>query len=223
MAVKRIVAPERFIQALADTKVTDGSTSVRPGATTLEYDGDMYITYDGVNWVPKLDSIRGRMKTVTASLPLASLNAYAANDILTNSTAAGTTFAFPAILRADGAYGYITGAKISFDTTAVTPRTSMFLFNAVPTGGTIRDNVLNLHITATDLAKYQGKIDWVATETLNSGASEALASPSTYGNLPISVKGASGADDLYGVLVTRDIVTLGTGGTATVSLTVEQY
>lgn len=58
MTVKRVVAPERFIGASSptDTKPTDGATSVRPGATYFEYDTkDLYITYDGTNWVVKKD------------------------------------------------------------------------------------------------------------------------------------------------------------------------
>ncbi len=224
MAIKRIVAPERFIGLSTDSKVSDGSTSIRPGATVLEYDtGDMYVTYNGADWVLKSDEVRGKLKQVTASIPLASLGTYSAYDVMSNSTDSGTTFAFPAIGRSNGAGGYITEAAVSLDTTGVTPRLTMFLFNALPIGGTIRDNVLNLHVQETDLDKSQRKIDWVATETLNSGASEAVATPSTYGNLPLPFICASNADDLYGVLVTRDAVILGTGGTATVSLIVEQY
>jgi len=223
MAVKRIVAPERFIQAVADTKVTDGSTSVRPGATTLEYDGDMYITYDGANWVPKLDTVRGKLKTVSVSKPLASLGSYAAYDVMSNSTASGTSWGFTAVGRANGAYGYVTKARIVSDTTGKVFRPTMFLFNAIPVGAALNDNALNLSVAGTDSAKYIGKIDWVATETLNSGASEAVATPSTYGNLPLVFECNSGADDLFGVLVTRDAIALGTGGTVTVALTVEQY
>src|SRR3990167_808600 len=54
MAVKKLVSPERFVGLSTDTKPTDGATSVRPGATFLEYDtGALYVNYDGTNWVVK--------------------------------------------------------------------------------------------------------------------------------------------------------------------------
>ncbi len=54
MTVKRVVTPERFVGASTDEKPTDGATSVRPGATFLEYDtGNLYTTYNGTTWVIK--------------------------------------------------------------------------------------------------------------------------------------------------------------------------
>ena len=64
MAVKRIVTPERFVGLSTDSKPTDGATSVRPGATFLEYDTNvLYITHDGTNWVVKSASIDKTIET----------------------------------------------------------------------------------------------------------------------------------------------------------------
>jgi len=227
MAVRRIVAPQRFIQATADSKPNEGSgVMVAPGATTLEYDtGDMYISYDGTNWVPKRDT--GKLKTVIGTTTNSGLaGTYAAYDVVCDSTASGTMLAFPAVARIDGQGGYITGAKITVGSGgALTNRFTMFLYNALATGGTIRDNVLNLHPNAADITanKYQGKIDWMALEQLNSGISQAVATPSTVGNLPLSYQCATAADDLYGILVTRDAAVIGTNLPIRVDLTVEQW
>jgi hypothetical protein len=226
MTVRRIVTPTRFIQLSTDTKPAEGSgIQVPPGATTLEYDtGRMYITYDhGANWVPKDDTIKGNLKTISVSQLAGGLVAYTANDVI-SSGSPGTAWAFTAVTRADAAYGYITKAKIQTATTSVTPRLSMFLFNAIPTAGTTTDNIPNLCVGSGDADKYIGKIDWVALETIGTaGYSEAVATPSTYGNLPMAFSCATGADDIYGILVTRDAVTLGTAGTTTISLTIDQY
>ncbi len=67
MTVKRITAPEKFIGASTDTKPTDGATPVRPGATFYEQDtGLWFITYDGTNWVEKLDPSSGGVSATKA-------------------------------------------------------------------------------------------------------------------------------------------------------------
>ena len=224
MAEKKIVASEKFIGAAADTKSADGATSVRPGATWLEFDtGDMFITGDGGStYVPKMETIRTKTKLVTGSSSGRGLVLYTANDVICDSTATGTTIAFAAIAAGNGRSGYITKAQIILGTSNITPRLSMFLFNAVPVGGTLQDNAANLHVQGTDEAKYIGKIDWVALENIGSGNSQAIATPSTYGNVPLWFNCASAADDLYGVLVTRDTVTAGTNVTIRVDLVSEQ-
>lgn len=225
MATYRVVAPGRFIGASTDTKPTRANESqVVPGATFYEYDtGNMYITYDGTNWVIKGFDSPPTLKLVTGSSSGRGLAAYAANDIICDSTATGTTLAFAVVARENGGSGYITKANIQLGTSGITPRLTMFLFNAVPVGGTLQDNALNLHVQGTDSAKYIGKIDWTALENLNSGNAQSVITPSTYGNLPLAFNCASGADDLYGVLVTRDAVTAGTNITVRVDLEVEQY
>jgi len=202
MAERKIVAPERFVGASTDTKSTDGSTSVRPGATWFEYDtGDMYITYDGTNWVVKDDS-PSRIRTITGSLSGRGLGTYSANDVISDSTASGTAIAFAAIARANGQRGYITKAKISLGTSGITPRLDLLLFNTAPGSG-LNDNVANILVGAAEQSTYQGRIEFVGLDNAGSGYSESIATPNTVGGVPLSFDCASGADDLYGVLVAR--------------------
>ena len=222
MAVKKLTTPERFVGASTDTKPTDGATSVRPGATFLEYDtGVWFITYDGTNWVPKLDPVSGVQKVVSVTKACASATAYHAEDVLSESATVGTAWTFSAIARANGANGYITKAQVICETTAVTPRLTLFLFNAAQTGA-VNDHAANTAPVHADEATYIGKIDFPAMEDLGTGDSITVATPSTFGNLPLAFTCASGADDLIGVLVTRDVFTNTATNDIIVKLTVEQ-
>ena len=167
-------------------------------------------------------SIEGkRLVTVGVTKALASASAYAAEDVLSESADAGTDWDFLAIAKVNGGTGYITKAQAICETTAVTPRLTLFLFNVAPTSA-VNDNVANTALLHDDLANYVGKIDFPALEDLG-GDSETVATASTTGNIPLAFQCASGADDLFGILVTRDIFTNTAGNDMRVILTVEQY
>ena len=62
MAYERIVTPNRFIGKASETKPTMATHPgrVRIGDTLYEYDTNLfYITYDGTNWVLKIDATSG--------------------------------------------------------------------------------------------------------------------------------------------------------------------
>ncbi len=76
MTVRRIVTPNRFIGASGDTKPTQATNPrVRDGDTFYEQDtGLLSITYDGTNWVEKVDpslsagtNVIGKVRLVTAT------------------------------------------------------------------------------------------------------------------------------------------------------------
>ncbi len=226
---KHSISVHRYFGASTDTKPTtevskDIAVAVPVGSTFFEYDtGILYVTYDGTNWVVKdnnSSSGGGKLKTISVTKALVG-GACSAEDILSESVSAGTYWTFAAIARVNGGKGYITKAHAICETTAITPRLTLFLFNATPTCAK-NDNVANTALLHADLAKYVGKIDFPAMEDLGTGDSEAVATPSTYGNLPLEFECASDADDLIGVLVARDAVTPGAGDDMTVRLTVEQ-
>jgi len=167
-------------------------------------------------------SIEGkRLVTVGVTKALASASAYAAEDVLSESADAGTDWDFLAIAKVNGGTGYITKAQAICETTAVTPRLTLFLFNVAPTSA-VNDNVANTALLHDDLANYVGKIDFPALEDLG-GDSETVATVSTTGNIPLAFQCASSADDLFGILVTRDIFTNTATNDMRVILTVEQY
>jgi len=160
--------------------------------------------------------------TVTGSSSAAGLAAYAANDMILNSTATGTTIALADVTKGKGEFGYITKAAIVMGGSLMSARLTGFLYNAVPTGGTLMDNAANLHPVTADLGAFQGQIDWVGLSNQGSGDSHAIVTPSTSGNLPLAFKSADDANDLYMVLVTNDSVTAGTNMAIRVDVVIEQ-
>uniref|UniRef100_A0A6M3L5H3 Uncharacterized protein n=1 Tax=viral metagenome TaxID=1070528 RepID=A0A6M3L5H3_9ZZZZ len=155
---------------------------------------------------------------VLVTKALAADTNYAAEDVLSNSTSAGTPWTFSAVTERNGGSGYITKAVASWETTALTPRLSLFLYNATPASV---DNDNTAHDGATDAdviaGKFVGRIDFPSLSDLG-GNSEAIATPNIPNSgLPMSFTCASDADDLIGILVTRDAIT---GETATDNMTI---
>lgn len=153
---------------------------------------------------------------VLVTKALAANTNYAAEDILSESTSAGTAWTFAAVAERNGGSGYIVKAVVSCETTALTPRLSLFLYTSTPTSAD-NDNAAHDGVKNADIAKFVGRIDFPAMEDLG-GNSEAVATPSTPNSgLPMVFTCASTADDLIGILVTRDAIT---GETATDDMTV---
>ncbi len=158
---------------------------------------------------------------VTKAL-IATGSSYSANDVLSESLLAGTSWRFPGLARIMGGGGYITKAVVQCQAEAQTDRLTMFLFNRPPTGCNLNDNVANTAPDIADVASYQGVIDWPALSTIGTTDSVSIVTPSTTGNLPVAFTCAEGDDSLYSVLVSRDGNTLTAGESVYVTLTVEQ-
>jgi len=146
--------------------------------------------------------------------------AYAANDVvsesLTNGT--GTDWDFAGMAAAAGGYGVIDTAMVISQTPNITPRFSLILFNAPPTGE-LDDNAANTSPTDGDLAKVVPPIDFASLYPAGTTAnSSVVASSSTVGNLPLLYKCAAGSTTLYGITVTRDIFTQTAGDNLTIVL-----
>ena len=223
MAVKTVFAHEIYynIGLSTDTKPTGQSSSSK----FIEYDtGLEFITYDGTNWVRKADRASGVLKEVRVAKAIdASIGAYTANDVVNDDdcSVTATYWTFAAVARANDGYGAIVGATIFSESESVTPRLTLYLFNAAPTGE-LTDNSANTNPIKTDRAKYIGQIDFPALESVGTAASVAIASPSTVGNLPLLFKTVT-VDDIYGVLVTRDAFTQTATDDIEIVLLIEQY
>jgi len=163
-----------------------------------------------------------RLVTVSVTKALAAAAAYAIGDVLCENATTGVPWTFAAIAKVNGGTGYITKAHAISETTALTPRLTLFLFSATPTSE-MDDNKANTALLHADLANYVGKIDLPAMEDVGTGDSESMATPSTTGNLPLAFECATAADDLIGILVTRDAFTQVATKDMAVRLTVEQY
>ena len=148
---------------------------------------------------------RGLQASISVTKALAAAGNYAANDVLSESATVGTVWTFSGVLPNNGDKGYIVRAHALFETIGLTPALTLFLFNAAPTS-VVNDNVANTAPLNVDLSQYIGRIDFPAMAGLG-GDSEALAVPSTSGNLPLAFQCASGANDLIGIVVTNDAIT----------------
>jgi len=174
----------------------------------------------------RIGQVSGTIKEVRVTKALdASAGAYAANDVLSedDTNGQGTDWDFDGVGRTNGAYGLVIGAIAISESESVTPRLTLFLFNAAPTSE-LDDNAANTAPDAADLAKVVGRIDFPAMDSLGTTDSLAVATPNTpASNLPLPFKCASGDDALYGILVTRDAFTQTAGDDMTIILLVEQY
>lgn len=125
--------------------------------------------------------------------------AYAARDVIADSTSAATIRTFGTAGRISGGSGYITKALLQTSDSAQVNRVRLHLYStSSPT--VINDNAANTVLYA-DRAKYVGYIDFPALSTETSG-SEAFALWT--GALPYL---CVGNDDLFGVLETLDAFT----------------
>lgn len=157
---------------------------------------------------------------VSVTKALAAADDYAAEDVMSESATTGTVWTFE-VTRITGGGGYITKALALWETTGLTPRLTLYLFNVAPTTN-LYDNVANTAPAYADVAGYQGKIDFPMMEDLG-GMSSAVASPSTYGNLPLAFECTSSSVVLYGILTTRDAITGESAGKSmTIKLAIDQ-
>jgi hypothetical protein len=172
----------------------------------------------------KIGTVSGVAKTVSVTKALESASAYDAEDVLSESdtNAAGTAWTFSGIFRANNTGGYLTKVAAVCETTNVTPRLVVFIFNAAPTCE-LDDHAANTAPLHADLGKLVAIVELPAMKDIGTGDSYAIASPSTTGNLPLWVDSASDADDLIAVVATRDAFTNTATNDLKISLTLEQY
>lgn len=145
--------------------------------------------------------------TVSVTKALAAAGNYAGDDVLSESTSAGTAWEFSNVVRRVGGTGAVVKAVALLETTALTPGITLFLFSGTPTCA-LNDNAANTAVLHADAANYLGRVTFPAMADLGTGDSEAMVAPSlTTGNLPLTFECASADTSIYGVAVTRDAIT----------------
>lgn len=166
-----------------------------------------------------------KLKTIYTTKAIdASIGAYAANDVVNNDdcSTTATCWTFSQVAKSNGRFGYIVGATIVSESESIVPKLTLYLFKAVPTSQ-LTDNSANTAPDAADKLNYLGKIDFPALESLGTTDSTATVPSVTNGILRFPFNCAAGDDDLYGILVTRDIFTQTATDDLTIILNVEQY
>ena len=176
---------------------------------------------EGIN---RIGTTSGVLKTVSATKTCEAEGAYIAGDVIseTDTASKGTAWIFEKVARTKGASGYISGARIISETTALTARLVLYLFTDTPTCE-LDDNAANTAVIWADRGNYVGRIDFPALSEHGTGASETIASTSTYGNLPIPFTCGLNMNKLVGVLVTLDGFDQVDGKSIRIDLTTEQY
>ncbi len=162
--------------------------------------------------------VSSRVKQVTVRKPIAAALGHTAGDVVSESGTTGSAWTFENIARKNGGSGAITKAFIACETTNITPQMVLYLFTERPTSE-LNDNLANTAILKADIPASEGWVEFDAMEDLGTGVSVAMASPNTNGNLPLEFECAPQSRSLYGVLVTRDNVTI----TATNEITIKLF
>ena len=151
--------------------------------------------------------------------------AYEANDVVSESVTGGTgtDWDFAGVASANGGYFVIDTATVISQTPNITPRFTLILFNAAPTGE-LDDNAVNDSPNEADLAKVLPPIDFPGLNPVGTSAnSTVVASASTVGNLPLLLKCAAGSTTIYGIMTTLDIFTQTAGDNLTIVLAGRQF
>ncbi len=148
--------------------------------------------------------VTGKLVNSSTTVALAAATNYAAEDVLSDSATAGTAWRFKNVVEREGGSGVIVNAQIKWVTTALSPRITLYLYEAVPTSQ-LNDNAANTALLAADITNYIDKIEFMALSDLG-GVSEASVSPSTVGGLSVYFTLESGRD-IYGITVLADAVT----------------
>uniref|UniRef100_A0A6M3KK61 Uncharacterized protein n=1 Tax=viral metagenome TaxID=1070528 RepID=A0A6M3KK61_9ZZZZ len=146
--------------------------------------------------------------------------AYDAEDVVSESTSVGKPWLFKNMAKVNGGGGYITGASITAETTAIASWFSLFLFTVMPHCA-LNDDVANTAPLLIDRMFYVPRLDFNSCSDLGSGMSEASLS-SGNGGLPRAFVCHPESRDLHGVLVIRNAVDLADSTKLTIKLIVEQ-
>ena len=136
------------------------------------------------------------MVEVSVEKELAAAGNYTDEDVLSESTSAGTHWDFADIASQNGRVVWLHKSIVTIETTDLVPVLTLHLFNIAPTG-TLNDNVANVNPNASDKEEYQGRVTFAAM-TNEGGISEAQV----IHNPPIPLGCAQGDTSIYGVLTT---------------------
>jgi len=142
--------------------------------------------------------------TVQKTRP-ADTTAYSAGDVVSESTSAGTTWTFPAVVHTNGGGGRITRAAVVDDDTGHSNQLSLLLFTVTPTSA-LDDNGANTGPLDADSDNFIGSIDFDAMKDFGTGQSFATASVGN-SKLPLAFKCEEGDKAIYGILIAVDALT----------------
>jgi hypothetical protein len=149
----------------------------------------------------------------------ADTTAYAAGDVVNESTSAGTVWTFAAMGRYNAGTGRIVGARLVSDADVATEGDfELWLFSS--SVATVNDNAAWAP-TDAEMRNLVGTIAFGSTPKVGSG-NVAYQVQEGSGGLPIRYKCGAGLTDLYGVLVVRNAYSPASGGRLDIYLDIKQ-
>lgn len=164
--------------------------------------------------------LRPVSKTVEASYTRpADTTAYAAGDVVANSTSAATILSFTGFARAPGLGGVVQNAVLIDSVAAATkPWLELYLFDTAPT---MQNDNAAWAPSDAELEKCLGVIvfDGTATNAFKTTSNGGLVAS---GAVSLSMQCASGSSTLYGILVARNAYVPASGEKFVVRLSVIQ-
>lgn len=151
----------------------------------------------------------------------ADTTAYAAGDVISESTTAGADWDFADVAYGHGEGGYITKATLDY-TTAQTFGATLLLFGVALTSE-LDDNAGNTAPIVADVDNFIGAIAFDALVDHGTGRSYSVAVPGGGQGIPLKFKCEASSRTIYGVLVTRDVFTPASGDVVSIILEGEQF
>lgn len=163
------------------------------------------ITVQGIaSAVPQ--SVSGQMVSIATEVTRpADTTAYAALDVVSDSTSAPTVITFTNVARVNNGNGYVVKARLMSDQTTLTSRLRLHLFHTAPTA--INDNSPYTLLYA-NRANRIGYCDFPAVATEGTGSTAASAN---IADLRIAFVCAAADRNIYAFLETRDAFTPASG------------
>lgn len=162
-----------------------------------------------------IGEVGGRTVVVSASFTRpANTTAYAAKDVVSNSTSSPVVITFSNVSRISGGSGYITKVRLMTDQSTNVAAFRLHLFNTSPTA--INDNDPFTLLWANRSSRV-GYVDFDNMTTEGTGSDSA-----TTLNKDIRLAfSASGSRDIFGILETNSVFTPASGQNFFIELTVE--
>ncbi len=148
--------------------------------------------------------------------------AYTIGDVV--AEAVGLPWVFENVVREVGGAGEIMAVKIEAETTAIASVFSLFTHSATPTCE-LDDANANTAPLLADVQKgiYKGRVDFTACDDVGTGMSETMATPSTYGKLPIPFVCKPRSRNLQCVLAIQNAVDLADNTYLRITLVIKQW
>jgi len=167
-----------------------------------------------------LGAIGGAIVRVTGTFTRpADTTAYAANDIVSNSTGGSTLVTLSNALRVNAGTGYIVGCRVATNKKSITPRIRVHVYNA--SNPTVSVDNAAAQFKYADISKRVGSFDLPAMST-GADTTNSDMSAATDWTLRIPTKAAASDTALYVLLETLDAYTPASGDSYTVELLIDQ-